>query len=105
MPSERSTGSEPGRALRCCSSRAMLSPPPPPRAVAQAATLVAAAIMTKDRTIRILRLLPIGIEHVFEPHPTGIEIQVDVPRASVSILSDQKLGGALDAAGALVHLL
>src|SRR5512135_3732547 len=104
MPSDRSTGSEPGLAVRCCSNRVMLSPPPPPRAVAHAATNAAAAAMTKVRTVRILRLLPVRIEHVFEPHPTGIEIQVNVPRAAVPILAHQELGGAFDAAGALVHL-
>src|ERR1043165_128434 len=105
MPSDRWIGSDCGSPACCCSSREMLSALPE-MAVAHAPADSDAAVRTAKRIIRIVcSLLPVGIQHVFEAHPLGVEIEVDVARWTVSILSNQQFRRAFDVARRLVHVL
>src|SRR5437879_13804145 len=44
-----------------------------------------------------LQRSPIRVEHVLEPHPAPVEIQVHEARRPVAVLEHGQLGGALDA--------
>src|SRR2546423_14816610 len=91
MPSDRSTGSDCGLLARSRSSRATASGPPalaPP--VAHAATPRTMVTKPTERTMYIMSLLPIRIEHVFEAHPLCVEEQVDISHVPVPILSHEK---------------
>src|SRR5205814_9482426 len=48
--------------------------------------------------------LTIRIQHVLEPHPLRVEIQIHVPGAAVAVLADEQFGGALDLAAPVVHV-
>src|SRR3989475_8119455 len=52
-----------------------------------------------------LQLSPIRVEHVFDPHPAPVEVEVHEPRWAVAVLGDQELGRPFDAAAGVVHLL
>src|SRR5438552_3054312 len=52
-----------------------------------------------------LQRSPVRVEHVFDPHPAPVEVQVHEPRRAVAVLGDQQLGRPLDAAAGVVHLL
>src|SRR5262249_36248404 len=98
-------GSDCGSPARCCSSREMLSALPE-IAVAHAPTDSEAAANTAKRIVRIVRsLLPVGIQHVFEAHPLGVEVQIDITRWTVSVFSNQQLRRARDVARRLIHVL
>src|SRR5919201_6873032 len=104
MPSDRSTGSDCGLLARSRSSRAIASGPLA-TAVAHAPAPTTMATNPDARRRCIIRLLPIGIEHVFEAHPLRIEAEIDVPHTPVAILSHEKLRCALHVARAVVHPL
>src|SRR5579872_4438094 len=97
MPSDRRTASDFGLAVRWASSREMLSPPPCFIDVAQLArsTAVAATVLRARNRIAA-QLLLVRVEHVFEAHPVGVEIEIDVARGPVAVLANQQLGGALN---------
>src|ERR1044071_9181894 len=44
-----------------------------------------------------LQLSPVRVEHVLEPHPAPVEVQVDEPGRPVAVLEDDQLGRSLDA--------
>src|SRR2546430_17188427 len=46
----------------------------------------------------------VGIEHVLEPHPAPIEVEIHEPRRPVAVLQDQQLSGTLHAVARTVHL-
>src|ERR1043166_3534459 len=108
MPSDRSAGSELGCDALAASSRVMLSAllcidaahPPAPRA----ASRVRLIVVYRERCIAWL-LLAIGVQHVFEPHPLRVEIQVDISGGAVAVLADEQLRGTLDIASRFVHVL
>src|ERR1041384_4852943 len=78
----------------------------PEIAVAQALAASDAAASAAKRIIRIVdSLLPVGIQHVFEAHPLGVEIEVDVTRWTVSVFTNQQLRRACDIARRFVHVL
>ena len=54
---------------------------------------------------RISILLSVWIEHVFEPQPLLVEVQVHVAGTAIAILEHHQLGRALDASAGVVHLL
>src|SRR5215216_6600530 len=99
MPTARSTGSDVGCAARARSSRAMACGP---LAVAQAPAPASKRTRNRPR-ICITCLLPVRIQHVFEPHPLRVEIEVDISRVAVPILADEQLSSAFDPTGRLVH--
>src|SRR5438093_10256007 len=49
--------------------------------------------------------LPVGIEHVLEPHPAAIEVQVHEAGRTIAVLRHNQLRGPLHAAAGPVHLL
>src|SRR5689334_18456141 len=99
MPRDRSAGSDCGFVERSRSRRAIASGPLVP-VVAQATTATTSAA---EPRVRMVSLLPIGVEHVLEAHPVRIEVQVDVAHAAVTILAHKKLGGALDVPRVVIH--
>src|SRR6266566_1619633 len=103
MPSDRSTDSDFGLSALAFSHREMLSALPwmPAAHPVSAAANPAAA---KTRIARIPLLLLIRIQHVFEPHPLGVEVQIHVPGPAISILAHQEFRGPRDVAGRLIHV-
>src|SRR5687767_4226124 len=111
MPSARSTPALFGFAARSASRRATASPPPLPllagrtppvaHALATAASNANPAIRTRPR---IVILLAVGVEHVLEPHPLLVEVEIHVPGRTISILVHLQLGRAFDAERRFVHL-
>src|SRR2546430_12722009 len=47
----------------------------------------------------------VGVEHVLEPHPATVEVEVHEPRRAVAVLQDHQLGRAFHAVARMVHLL
>src|ERR687894_75803 len=107
MPSARSTRALRGLARWARSRRSMFTPARCARAgvgasaAAARATTSAAAV---GAIKRMVRLLAVRVEHVFETHPLLVEIEVDVARRPVPVLQREELGGPLGALR-LVHLL
>src|SRR5216110_2747238 len=106
MPSERATAASLGREARARSRRerpsAFICPDD-----AHPTTSAAKPTATSERIETILRaspLLTVWIEHVLEPHPLGIEIQIDVPETAVPVFPDEQLRGALDLTTPVVHV-
>src|SRR6185503_9198377 len=102
MPSDRATAGSLGRAARADSRRAMALSFCAD--AADAATSDATTTARENRRKRIHCLLTVWIQHVLEPHPLRVEIQIRVARAAVAILSDQQLSGAFDLAAPVVHV-
>src|SRR5438309_9545253 len=106
MPSDRATAGSLGREARVRSRREMPSAficPDDAQPIANAAT----PTVTHERIETILLaspLLTVWIQHVFEPHPLGVEIQIDVSRAAVAILPHEQLGSAFDFTTTVVHV-
>src|SRR5207244_4097136 len=47
----------------------------------------------------------IRVEHILEPHPAAIEVQIHEARRPIAILQDDELGRSLHAVAGIVHLL
>src|SRR5688572_15843017 len=97
---------EPGFAPRARSSRAIGASA---ARCACAGTLVLARSSSAAKDSREARpfmaLLSIRIEHVLEPKPVSIEVEVGVAWGTVAVLDDQQLGCSFDPVPGLVHLL
>src|SRR5437870_13227893 len=97
MPSARNTATAFGSAVRCCSSFAIVCCGVSWTDAHPAASASETQALNTRRFV-IRWLLQVGIEHVFESQPLGIEVEVDVPRSPVTILSHQQLSRAGDVA-------
>src|SRR3989441_5145619 len=51
-----------------------------------------------------LQRSPVRVEHVLEPHPAPIEIQIHEPRRSVAVLENDQLGCPVHSVSRVVHL-
>src|SRR5687768_17453539 len=47
----------------------------------------------------------VGLQHVFEPHPLLVEVQVDVPARTVAVLQNDQLRRAVHVRCTVVHLM
>src|SRR5437870_4877108 len=52
-----------------------------------------------------LQRSPIRVEHVFEPHPAPVEVQIDEAGWPVAVLQDDQLGRPVHPVPRVVHLL
>src|SRR4051812_41111973 len=112
MPSARTAPSERGSAARARSRRPSAVGSGVRWACAAGTTTAAsasAAAAPSIRANRMERFLGIGsavrVEHVLEPHPLRIEVEIDVAGGAVPVLDRRQLGRAFDAVGITVHLL
>src|SRR5438132_13681354 len=98
MPSERATAASLGREARARSRRERPSVFICPDD-AHPTTSAAKPTATSERIETILRaspLLTVWIEHVLEPHPLCIEIQLYVPETAYPVYPHEQLTGAFD---------
>src|SRR5688500_11519474 len=106
MPSARRTSTEPGLAARSRSSRAT---GPSAARCASAGTLAHArassAAQANREAVLFIAVLSIGVEHVLEPEPVGVEIEIGVACGTVAVLHDQQFGCPFDSVAGLIHLL
>src|SRR5690348_5270545 len=49
--------------------------------------------------------LPVRVEHILEPHPTAIEVEIHESGRSVAVLQDDQLSRAFHAISRVVHVL
>src|SRR2546428_14178252 len=47
----------------------------------------------------------VGIEHILEPHPASIKVEIRESGGAVAVLGDDQLGRTVHAAARVVHLL
>src|SRR5438132_6200049 len=52
-----------------------------------------------------LRVSPVRVQHILEPHPAPVEVQIHEAGRSVAVLEHDQFRGAVHAVAGIVHLL
>src|SRR6266496_4712763 len=55
-------------------------------------------------TCNNLRVSPVRVQHILEPHPAPVEVQIHEPRRPVAVLQDDQLGRPVHSVPWVVHL-